>query len=465
MSDNSGPLLPIPSRRHSLSHSSTSGRNLIEDVAWPPGQAKVNFKEFGPIPVQLAVRYLYIKDAETVVQTFDRCKKAEDKDGYVIADAADVGGASQGKAPDDDASQKKAIPAFTCRFSVHTRWPDRYYKYTEAELAGKDDDDIVHYSTHPKIGNRAVNFPEWDKSVHGEDILTDRCPRWTPEINFFDAMEPPQMIRCEYFADRKKGEVACFYEAKGTFFGTRKTLEGGKTQELVMRLGTQHRTGKMRFVPYPTEHLREGIRADFTVGEFDFKTRAVRHKLPTGGWADDHSAEESKLIATSNRMADAVKRLSENGVDMAQLKEAEAEQALAALDAADTAAGKESSEKFATLTAEDIKKCANLRYISVVESQAPGYHMACFKVTADIFKQKAWHVRQAMKADKLRQNHIFRRVPRPVAQVVCFCIVCVKDAHRLGMLAPVGKSILTAAAAWAVKCLTFRGEPDLSTKV
>jgi len=463
MSDNSGPQLPTPSRRHSLSHSSISGRNLIEDAAWPPAQAKVNFKEFGPIPVQLAVRYLYIKDAETVVQTFDRFgKKAEDKmkaaadkDGDVIADAADVGGASQGK----------AIPAFTCRFSVHTRWPDRYYMYTEAELAGKDDDDIVHYSTHPKIGNRAVNFPEWDKSVHGEDILTDRCPRWTPEIKFFDTMEPPTQIRCEYSVDRKKGEVTCYYEAKGTFFGTRTFCEGGNKQELVMRLGTQHRTGKMRFVPYTTEHLREGIRADFTVGEFDFKTRAVRHKLPTGGWADDHSADESKLIATSNRVADAVKRLSENGVDMAQLKEAEAEQALATLDAADTAAGKESSEKFATLTAEDIKKFATVRYISVATSHAPGYHMACFKVTADIFKQKAWHVRQAMKANKLRQNRTFRLVPRPVAQVVCLCIVCMKDAHRLGMLAKLGTWIGGLAAGWAVKYLTFRGEPDLPTKV
>lgn len=357
-------------RRGSLSSSSiastTSGKfNLEQMKKWPAGEA-IKPKEFGPIPVQLAVRFLYIKDAETHVQTFDQhgVDKAEEK------------------GDDDDDSPAKIIPAFTCRFSVHQRWPDPYYKLKGK--AGKDDK-ITGYATHPKIGNRAENFPDEDMSIHGVLIRTDGCPRWTPEIKFFDTMEPPTQIRCEYSVDREKGEVMCYYEAKGTFFGTRSFLEDGKTQELVIRLGTQHRTNKMVFVPHPEPHTK-GVRADFTIGEFDFEKKpwVVKHKTKDGGKVDGLSKDDEELVNISNLVAEAVREGHSSLAD-----------------------AKKGSEKFERLTEDDFERYKSFRYISVAESHAPGYHMACFKLTASVFKRQSWPTRQVKKAGRLMDKHGF----------------------------------------------------------
>ena len=57
-------------------------------------------------------------------------------------------------------------------------------------------------------------------------------------------------------------------------------------------------------------------------------------------------------------------------------------------------------EKFSGLTEETFKKFASFRYISVGASHKPGYHMACFKLTASVFKRQPWGVRQMKKVQK-----------------------------------------------------------------
>ena len=438
-------------RRSSLSSSSIpatlSGRFKLDELKWPAGEP-IKPKNFGPIPVQLAVRFLYIKDAETHVQTFDQH--------------------GVDKADDDDAREKKAMPAFTCRFSVHQRWPDPYYKLKA------DDYDLPGYASHPKIGARAENFPNEDVSIHGVKIRTDGCPRWTPEIKFFDTMEPPTQIRCEYSVDRKKGEVTCYYEAKGTFFGTRTFCEGGNAQELVIRLGTQHRTDKLVFVPHPEPHTK-GVRADFTIGEFDFEKKpwVVKHKKEDGTLKDGLSAEDTRLISMSKAVTEAVaqghrsladaKKLAppaygisvyqsmlvlftivagglfydefsqlttlglmlggvillacftaptvDEGFVHLALSVGDGGEVVASLEvvAVPSAAARRAryeslQEKFSGLTEEDFKKFAGFQYISVAKSHAPGYHMACFKLTASVFKRQWWHVRQMKKAGMLTEK-------------------------------------------------------------
>ena len=102
---------------------------------------------------------------------------------------------------------------FSCRFSLHQRWTDKYYQLPDDEIISQGgDDNVKHYSSHPKIGRKAGPFPEEDYSMHGEKIPCGGSPRWTPEIKFFDTVQPPELIRVEYTANRLTGVVDCYYE-------------------------------------------------------------------------------------------------------------------------------------------------------------------------------------------------------------------------------------------------------------
>ena len=185
-----------------------------------------------PIQVQLAARVYYIMDSGTDAWT----------------------------------QAGELLRSFRCRFSLHMKWTDMYYQHPVAgppdtfQVEKEDDlvhysnrpeggevhkDDLVHYSTHPKVGHKAVPFPDQDLSMHGVKIPMHGLPRWTPEIKFFDAMEEPRVIRCEYSADRATGTVQCFYEATGTFL-----RNAGKTDTVRLCIGTQHRKKTLIFVPH-----------------------------------------------------------------------------------------------------------------------------------------------------------------------------------------------------------------------
>ena len=181
-----------------------------------------------PIQVQLAARVYYIMD-------------------------------SGADAWSGDNHAEELLRSVTCRFSLHMKWTDRYYQYPHAlgmcdmfNVKGSDGgveivpkEKLVHYSTHPEVGHRAVPFPDRDMSMQGVEIPRHGLPRWTPEIKFFDAMEEPRVIRCEYSADRSDGTVQCFYEATGTFLRA-------ASKELRLCIGTQHRKKNLIFVPHQT---------------------------------------------------------------------------------------------------------------------------------------------------------------------------------------------------------------------
>lgn len=172
-------------------------------VEWPPGEA-TRPKGSGPTEVQVAARFYYIKDAENLHQ------------------------------------------AYTCRFSLHLLWVDKYYQLANPP-ANKDD--IVHFSTHPEIGQKASNFPERDYSMHGVEIerrVEGKClPRWTPELKFFEIEGRPTVIREEYAADRSTGVVTCYFEGTGTFAQSREV--DSDTQVLTLSIGSQHRKKHMVF--------------------------------------------------------------------------------------------------------------------------------------------------------------------------------------------------------------------------
>lgn len=120
--------------------------------------------------------------------------------------------------------------SFTARFSLHLRWTDRYYQLPRAaegeglfvqdgQVVSKKQ--IVHYASHPRIGRRAVRFPDEDLSMHGLPVPCEGefgCePRWTPEFKLFNWTDPPSLGRIDYQADRETGHVTCYYEAQGNF--------------------------------------------------------------------------------------------------------------------------------------------------------------------------------------------------------------------------------------------------------
>jgi len=84
---------------------------------------------------------------------------------------------------------------FNCRFALHMSWIDPYYQDPDYVK-----DVTPELSTHPQIGMRAVPFPADDLSIHGLRIPCDdgKRPRWIPEIKFFNAEMPPEVIREEY---------------------------------------------------------------------------------------------------------------------------------------------------------------------------------------------------------------------------------------------------------------------------
>lgn len=184
---------------------------LASPPEWPPGEA-TRPAGYGAIQVQAAARFYYIKDAENLHQ------------------------------------------AYTCRFSLHLKWVDKYYQLADPPA---DADEIVHYSTHPEIGQKARNFPERDRSMHGVEIerrVGAKClPRWTPEIKFFESEARPTVIREEYAADRSTGEVTCYFEGTGTFAQSREV--DPDTRVLTLSIGSQHRKKMMEFVKHDKESL------------------------------------------------------------------------------------------------------------------------------------------------------------------------------------------------------------------
>ena len=105
---------------------------------------------------------------------------------------------------------------FTTRFSLHLKWIDTYYQLPRApegkNLFVQDGQvvtrkQIVHYASHPRIGRRAVRFPDEDLGVHGVPVPCEGEPRWTPEFKLFDWVEAPEVVRTDYQVDRETGEV------------------------------------------------------------------------------------------------------------------------------------------------------------------------------------------------------------------------------------------------------------------
>ena len=126
------------------------------------------------------------------------------------------------------------------------QWEDPYYQLPPEKMPRKEE--VVHYSSHPEIGRRATNFPDPDLSLHGVMIARRNLPRWTPEIKFLYAEEPPAVIREEYSVDRTTGVVTCYFEATGTFARTR--AQGMDNQELTLGVTTEHRSNVLHFAQH-----------------------------------------------------------------------------------------------------------------------------------------------------------------------------------------------------------------------
>ena len=65
--------------------------------------------------------------------------------------------------------------SFTARISLHMSWVDRYYQLPPAEREGffvqhgqvVSREQVVHYASYPRVGRRAVCFPDEDIGQHG----------------------------------------------------------------------------------------------------------------------------------------------------------------------------------------------------------------------------------------------------------------------------------------------------------
>lgn len=229
---------------------------LTAPVEWPAGEA-TRPRGTGPIQVQVAARFYYIKDAENLHQ------------------------------------------AYTCRFSLHLSWVDKYYRLANQPA---DPDDIVHYSTHPEIGQKASNFPERDKSMHGVEIerrVDAKClPRWTPEIKFFDSEGRPTVIREEYAADRSSGVVTCYFEGTGTFAQSREV--DSDTQVLILSIGSQHRKKHMEFVKH--ERVKSEVFAS-PISDWHFRGKPVEADMTNetpGGSRHMYPKVSFKISASRN---------------------------------------------------------------------------------------------------------------------------------------------------------------------
>ena len=174
--------------------------SAVDGKTWLPGTA-VKPLNYGPIKVQVAVNFHYIKLAESQAQ------------------------------------------AFASRFGLHLAWEDPYYQLVDQPENKKD---IIHYSTHPGVGRPSRNFPQKAESIRGVEIDTNGLPRWTPEIVFLNTEHRPTITREEYSADRETGIVTCYLEGTGNFAHDQEISR--HTQTLKWCISSHHRTHTLKFV-------------------------------------------------------------------------------------------------------------------------------------------------------------------------------------------------------------------------
>ena len=131
-----------------------SGGSAVGSLEWQAGEP-VPPPDYGPIQVQTTASVFHVSGVDSTAETF------------------------------------------SCRLALHLQWIDMYYKRPEL-----GEDEFDQYSTHPTIGTRRSRaFPKHDLSMSGESIPLDGRPRWTPELKFFGAADPPSIIRLVREAD------------------------------------------------------------------------------------------------------------------------------------------------------------------------------------------------------------------------------------------------------------------------